>query len=226
MMMEHKLPADIERTSFQIISQKLEQTGILLPKEEEAVIKRVIHTTADFEYAKSMRLTDHAVELGARALLRGIPIVTDTTMAMAGVSKPGLSKCGAQVHCFISDPEVVRLAKENGTTRAVAAVHKAARLYPRAVFAVGNAPTALFTLCDEMERDPGFRPSLIIGVPVGFVNVVESKQRLVSEAEKYGVPVIAAMGRKGGSNVAAAICNAIIYTATGMLEPSERGWQG
>lgn len=225
-MIEHKLPADIERTSFQIITEELNKMGIFLPKEHAAVVKRVIHTTADFDYAKNMRLTDDAVQLAAKALLKGTPIITDTNMAKSGISKPGLRKCGVEAHCFISDPDIDQKAKAEGTTRAVAAVNKAAELYPQAIFAVGNAPTALLALCSQMERNPEFRPSLIIGVPVGFVNVVESKEKLVEEARKYGVPVIAAMGRKGGSNVAAAVCNAVIYTATGMLDPSNRGWQG
>ena len=141
------------------------------------------------------------------------------------VSKPALAKLGGAAFCYMADPAVAAAAKEAGTTRAVAAMKYAARQHPGAVFAVGNAPTALFALCDAMEAGD-FRPALIIGVPVGFVNVVESKERLMSLCEKLGVPAIAAMGRKGGSSVAAAICNALLYTAAGQLDPAARGWQG
>ena len=125
--------------------------------------------------------------------------------------------------CFMADPAVAAAAKEAGTTRAVAAMHKAAQEYPRAVLAVGNAPTALLAIAEEIEN--GLRPALIIGVPVGFVNVVESKERLFAICGQYGVPAIVAMGRKGGSNVAAAICNALLYQAAEMLDPKARGWQ-
>ena len=217
-MTEHKLPADIERTSLSIITKELEALGIALEPENAPVVKRVIHTTADFDYAKNLYISSGAVALGAAALAKGTPIITDTNMARAGVSKPGLAKCGGEVLCFMAEPEVAEAAKLAGTTRAVAAVKKAAALYPTGIFAVGNAPTALLA--------PDFRPALIVGVPVGFVNVVESKELLVKTCEAFSVPVIAAMGRKGGSNVAAAICNALIYTAADMLDPTNRGWQG
>ena len=123
----------------------------------------------------------------------------------------------------MSDPAVAAAAKEAGTTRAVAAMHKAAQEYPRAVLAVGNAPTALLAIAEEIEN--GLRPALVIGVPVGCVNVVESKERLFAICGQYGVPAIVAMGRKGGSNVAAAICNALLYQAAEMLDPKARGWQ-
>ncbi len=219
---KHTLPADIERTSMAIISEELISRGIVLPPENAAVIKRVIHTTADFDYADNLRFTGGAVQKGADALLRGTPIITDTQMALAGISKPALAKLGSTAHCFMADEDVARAAKENGTTRAAAAMEKAAREYPGAVLAVGNAPTALIQIVSLMEK--GLRPALVIGVPVGFVNVVESKERLWAACTEYGVPAIAAMGRKGGSNVAAAVCNALLYTATGMLDPSARGW--
>ena len=130
---------------------------------------------------------------------------------------------GGQALCFMADPTVAAAAKQAGTTRAVAAMHKAARDYPGAVLAVGNAPTALLTIVEEIEN--GLRPALVIGVPVGFVNVVESKERLFEVCTAHGVPAIVAMGRKGGSNVAAAICNALVYSAAGMLDPTDRGWK-
>ena len=157
------------------------------------------------------------------ALHAGAVIVTDTNMALAGITKPGLAKLGGMACCYMADPEVAAAAKEAGTTRAVAAMKKAAQEHPGAILTVGNAPTALLTIAEQIEN--GLRPALVIGVPVGFVNVVESKERLFAVCEKHGVPAIAAMGRKGGSNVAAAICNALIYSAAEMLDPSARGWK-
>ena len=158
---QHHLPADIERTSLSIITKELDEMGLTPPPETAAVVKRVIHTTADFDYAKNLRFTPGAV---------------------------------------------------------------AAQEHPGAILAVGNAPTALLTIAEELEA--GLRPALVIGVPVGFVNVVESKEVLFAACTRCGVPAIAAMGRKGGSNVAAAICNALIYSASEMLDPAARGWRG
>ena len=160
----------------------------------------MIHATADFDYAEQLRFTPGAAERGVQALRAGGVIVTDTNMALAGVSKPALAKLGGAAFCYMADPTVAAAAKAAGTTRAVAAMSHAAALHPGAVFAVGNAPTALFALCDAMEAGQ-FRPALVIGVPVGFVNVVESKERLMAVCGRLGVPAIAAMGRKGGSSV-------------------------
>lgn len=219
----HHLPGDIERTSMKIIAEELAARGLTVPPENEAVVKRVIHTTADFDYAQNLRFTPGAVAKGIAALRAGTAIVTDTNMALAGVSKPGLAKLHAEAVCYMADPAVAAAAKEAGTTRAVAAMHKALQEHPGAILAVGNAPTALFAIAEQMEQ--GLRPALVIGVPVGFVNVVESKERLFAACEQYGVPAIVAMGRKGGSNVAAAICNALIYSATETLDPAARGWK-
>ena len=219
---QHHLPADIERTSMEIITAELNARGLTPLPENAAVVKRVIHTTADFDYAETLRFTPGAVAAGIQAM-RGGTLVTDTNMSLAGITKPGLAKLGGQAFCFMADPEVAAAAKTGGTTRAVAAMHKAAREYPGAVLAVGNAPTALLTIAEEIEA--GLRPALVIAVPVGFVNVVESKQHLVEICTQYSVPAIAAMGRKGGSNVAAAICTALIYSAAAMLDPHARGWQ-
>ena len=210
---QHHLPADIERTSMGIITAELAARGLAVPPENAAVVKRVIHTTADFDYAENLRFTRGAAAAG----------ITDTNMALAGITKPGLAKLGGQALCFMADPAVAAAAKAAGSTRAAAAMHRAAREYPGAVLAVGNAPTALLTIADEIES--GLRPALVIAVPVGFVNVVESKERLFAVCTQYGVPAIAAMGRKGGSNVAAAICNALVYSAAEMLDPAARGWQ-
>ena len=221
---QHHLPADIERTSISIITRELDELGLTPPPETAAVVKRVIHTTADFDYAKNLRFTPGAVQAAVRALQRGAVIVTDTNMALAGISRPGLAKLGCEAVCYMADPAVAEAAKQAGTTRAVAAVHRAAREHPGAILAVGNAPTALLTIAEEIEA--GLRPALVIGVPVGFVNVVESKETLFAVCEQHGVPAIAAMGRKGGSNVAAAICNALVYSAAEMLDPAARGWRG
>ena len=221
---QHHLPADIERTSISIITRELDELGLTPPPETAAVVKRVIHTTADFDYAKNLRFTPGAVQAAVRALQRGAVIVTDTNMALAGISRPGLAKLGCEAVCYMADPAVAEAAKQAGTTRAVAAMHRAAREHPGAILAVGNAPTALLTIAEQIEN--GLRPALVIGVPVGFVNVVESKETLFAICEQHGVPAIAAMGRKGGSNVAAAICNALVYSAAEMLDPSARGWRG
>ena len=208
---QHHLPADIERTSMGIITAELAARGLAVPPENAAVVKRVIHTTADFDYAENLRFTPGAAAAGVAAMRAGAVVITDTNMALAGITKPGLAKLGGQALCFMADPA------------AAAAMHRAAREYPGAVLAVGNAPTALLTIADEIES--GLRPALVIAVPVGFVNVVESKERLFAVCTQYGVPAIAAMGRKGGSNVAAAICNALVYSAAEMLDPAARGWQ-
>ena len=215
---QHHLPADIERTSLSIITAELDAMGLTPPPETAAVVKRVIHTTADFDYARNLRFTSGAVAAGVA------PIVTDTNMALSGITKPGLARLGGTALCYMADPEVAALAKENGTTRAVASMQRAAAEHPGAILAVGNAPTALLTIADLIET-AGLRPALVIGVPVGFVNVVESKERLFSVCTAHGVPAIVAMGRKGGSNVAAAICNALVYSAAGMLDPTDRGWK-
>lgn len=216
----YKLPSDIERESMRIIDQELAGMGIILPAGTEAVVKRVIHTTADFDYAWNLRFTQGAVEKGAAAFRAGAVVVTDTNMAKSGVSRAALSKLGGEVRCFMADPGVAREAKAQGATRAAVCMEKGARENPGAVFAVGNAPTALLKLCELMEA--GLRPALVVGVPVGFVNVVESKRRTFELCQRYDVPCIAAMGRKGGSNVAAAVCNAILYTALDAVDPAKR----
>ena len=221
---QHHLPADIERTSLSIITQELAALGLTPPPETEAVVKRVIHTTADFDYARNLRFTPGAVAAGIAALQAGTPIITDTNMARSGISQTALTRLGSTALCYMADPEVAKLAAETGTTRAVASMHRAAQEHPGAILAVGNAPTALLAIAEQIEA--GLRPALVIGVPVGFVNVVESKETLFAACERYGVPAIVAMGRKGGSNVAAAICNALVYSAGEMLDPSARGWQG
>ena len=203
-MIENIKPMDIEKRSFAIITELLGDTK--LDPENELVIKRVIHTTADFDYVQNLVFSEHAVAKGIEALRGGCDIVTDTQMARAGINKTILSKLGGQVHCFMSDPDVALEAKERGVTRAIVSMERAAKLPKPCIFAIGNAPTALISLHEQMQAGK-LTPALIIGVPVGFVNVVESKELIIGSE----VPHIVARGRKGGSNVAAAICNAMLY---------------
>lgn len=206
-VIENIRPMDIEKRSFEIITQLLGDKK--LDPENELVIKRAIHTTADLEYAESLVFSEHAVSKGIEALKAGCDIVTDTQMAKAGINKTILGSLGGQVHCFMSDEDVAFQAKQRGVTRAIVSMEKAARLQQQGkslIFAIGNAPTALICLRDMIDRKE-LSPALIIGVPVGFVNVVESKELIIGSPAPY----IVARGRKGGSNVAAAIVNAMLY---------------
>ena len=203
-MFENIKPMDIEKRSFAIITELLGDTQ--LDPENELVIKRVIHTTADFDYVENLVFSPHAVGKGIAALREGCDIVTDTQMAKAGINKTILGRLGGEVHCFMSDPDVAAEAKERGVTRAIVSMERAAQLSKPCVFASGNAPTALISLHELMEAGK-LDPALIIGVPVGVVTVVESKELFLDSP----VPHIIARGRKGGSNVAAAICNAMLY---------------
>lgn len=203
---EYVRPQDIEKRSFAIISKELEEKGIVLPKEQELVTKRAIHTSADFDYAKTMTYSDYAVEIAKRLIQNGADIVTDTNMALAGVNKKELAKYGGEAHCFMAEEEVAKIAKERGVTRAAVSMEKAAQIEKPVIFAIGNAPTALIELY-EMIKSGKYRPAFIIGVPVGFVNVEAAKDLIL----KTDVPYIINRGRKGGSNIAAAICNALLY---------------
>ena len=206
MEFEHVKPMDIEKRSMEIISQELEEMGIQLPADKEHIIKRVIHTSADFDYASTLTFSENAIESAREALLQGASIITDTKMAWSGINKRALENLGGQAYNFITDEDVVAMAKAQGCTRSAASIDKAASLSGPLIFAVGNAPTALICL-HELIAEGKLAPALIIGVPVGFVNVVQAKE-LIMES---GVPYIVARGRKGGSNVAAAICNALLY---------------
>ena len=203
---EYVRPQDIEKRSFAIISKELEEKGIILPKEQELVTKRAIHTSADFDYAKTMTYSYHAVEIAKKLIQNGADIVTDTNMALAGVNKKELAKYGGEAHCFMAEEEVAKIAKERGVTRAAVSMEKAAQIEKPVIFAIGNAPTALIELY-EMIQSGKYRPAFIIGVPVGFVNVEAAKDLIL----KTDVPYIINRGRKGGSNIAAAICNALLY---------------
>ena len=214
-------PAEIEARSMEIIGAELGARSF--PADQLPVVKRVIHTSADFDYADNLVFSEGAVARGIAAVKGGCTIVTDTQMAWSGVNKRVLEKFGGRAVCFMSDPDVAAEAKARGETRATVSMERAAALEGSVIFAIGNAPTALLTIAEKIEN--GLRPALVIGVPVGFVNVVESKERLFAVCESHGVPAIVAMGRKGGSNVAAAICNALIYSAAEMLDPTARGWK-
>ena len=223
MKLEHSAPAGIERASMQIIAAELAQKGIEIPPENRAVVLRAIHASADFDYADNLAFTPGAVQAGVAAPQKGAAIVTDTNMALAGLSKPSLAKLGAQAVCYMADAAVAAEADRRATTRAAVSMERAMQEHPGAVVAVGNAPTALVRLTELMQQ--GARPALVVAVPVGFVNVVESKQQIFAACQALGVPCIAAMGRKGGSSVAAAIGNALLYTAADTLDPARRGWK-
>ena len=208
-MMEHLLPEQIEQRSFEIIDGELKKRGIVLPKEQEMITKRVIHTTADFEYTDTLTFSEGAVGIARELLKKGADIVTDTNMALSGINKRSLAGLGGEVHCYMADETVAKLAKERGTTRAAVSMEMAARIQKPVIFAVGNAPTALIQIY-EMMQGSDWRPAFVIGVPVGFVNVEAAKELIL----QTDVPFIINRGRKGGSNVAAAICNALIYELT------------
>ena len=202
--LENVKPREIETRSFEIITQELGERK--LPADQELIIKRCIHTSADFDYADNLCFSENAVEKAMDAIKGGACIVTDTQMAKSGINKRALARYGGEVFCFMSDEDVAAQAKENGTTRATASMDKAASLKRPLIFAIGNAPTALVRLYELIEERK-IRPELIIGVPVGFVNVVQSKELIM----QTDVPYIVARGRKGGSNIAACIVNALLY---------------
>ncbi len=204
MDMEYMKPAEIEKRSFEIITQELGDRQF--PEEIAPVVKRVIHTTADFDYADNLMFSPHAVRQALQAIQDGAHIVTDTNMAKSGINKKILAKFGGEVHCFVAEPDVAAEAKQRGVTRSTVSMERAAKLHVPLIFAIGNAPTALIQL-EKMIASGQLHPELIVGVPVGFVNVVESKERIM----QAGVPYIVARGRKGGSNVAASIINALLY---------------
>ncbi len=197
-------PHEIEKKSFEIIEKELGDTK--LDPVQEPIIKRVIHTTADFDYVENLCFSKGAVTTMQDAIRSGACIVTDTQMAKAGINKKELAKYGGEVFCFMGDEDVAAAAKKNGSTRAAASMEKAAAMGQKFIFVVGNAPTALIQLYELMQKG-SVSPWGIIGVPVGFVNVTEAKELILG----VEVPYIVAKGRKGGSNVAAAICNALLY---------------
>ena len=198
-------PREIEAKSMETITEEL--NGRTWPEPEFSVVKRCIHTSADFDYADNLCFSENACNIAIEALKKGADIVTDTKMAMAGINKNKLATLGGQVHCFVSDPDVVEEAKARGCTRSTVSMERGAKIEKPVIFVIGNAPTALIEL-DRLIKERKAKPVLIVGVPVGFVNVVESKELIM----KAGIPYIVARGRKGGSNIAAAIINALLYT--------------
>ena len=202
-------PEEIEQASMEIIARELgrhRQNGQSIPEDRLPIVMRVIHTTADFEFAETLVFSDEAVRAGKDALLRGATVVTDTNMAACGINKKFIASHGGAVRCYMADEDVATEARDRTVTRALVSMEHAVRDTPSAIFAIGNAPTALLRLC-ELIAEGAARPALVVGVPVGFVNVVESKEALM----KTDVPYIAARGRKGGSAIAATVINALLY---------------
>ncbi len=205
MTFEIMTPREIEAKSMEIITKEL--NGRTWPEPEFSIVKRCIHTSADFDYADNLCFSKDAAKIGVEALKNGADIVTDTKMAYSGINKNRLSAFGGTVHCFISDPDVIEEAKARGCTRSTVCMEKGAKLGKPTIFVIGNAPTALIEL-HRLINEEGLKPALIVGVPVGFVNVVEAKELIMTD----DVPYIVAKGRKGGSNIGAAIINAMMYT--------------
>ena len=206
MAIEIVKPEEIEKRSMEIITGEL--NGRTWPEPQFSIVKRCIHTSADFDYADNLVFSENAAQIGVDAIRAGAHIVTDTKMAAAGINKKKLGAYGGQVHCFISEDDVVSEAKARGCTRATVSMERGAEIAKEhpVIFAIGNAPTALVRLCELIDEGK-VKPALIIGAPVGFVNVVESKEMIMER----DVPFIVPKGRKGGSNIAATICNSMIY---------------
>ncbi len=199
-------PKEIERKSFEIIEERL--SGCSFPPGSRDIVKRVIHTTADFDYADNLVFSEGVIDRGIRALKEEAAIVTDTMMAYSGINKKAVSELGCSIHCFMADKDVAEEAEKRRITRAMVSMERAEALGKKLIFAVGNAPTALIHLYD-MVREGRLEPELIVAVPVGFVNVREAKELIIGSR----IPYIAARGNKGGSNVAAAVMNALLYKA-------------
>lgn len=212
---EKVLPKEIEKRSFEIITEELGNEKI--DAAYAPIIKRVIHTTADFEYARSLVFSDRVLETALRALKNNPCIVTDTKMVKSGINNKALTRINGEIYNFISDEEVAREAHERNMTRAAVCMEKAAQLNRPVIFAIGNAPTALIRL-HELYQAKRLRPELVIGVPVGFVNVIPAKELILAS----DIPHIVARGRKGGSNVAAAIVNALLYLSEAVSRPIDK----
>lgn len=201
-------PHEIEQQSFKIIDKEVGDHGF--PPDQWCIVRRMIHTSADFDYIHTVRFHPEAIQAGIRAIKQGQNIITDTEMLRAGIRKADLERFGVRVMCFLNEPGVIEESRKAGTTRAAAAVNHAISFMEDTIYAIGNAPTALFRLLEVLEQDVA-RPALVIGVPVGFVNAAESKAALV----KVSTPFISSVGRKGGTTVAASVVNALIKLALG-----------
>ena len=232
-------PASIERASMEIITRELSQRGVIFHDElQAAVVKRVIHATADFDFAENIKFTPDAANLAVRIIRNGGSVwITDTHMALAGLNQACLRDFNAESICLMADPEVRERARRLNLTRAAVAVDYALEKYEKydkyaqftqdtrsgqsnMIFAVGNAPTALLRLSERISN--GFRPAIVIAMPVGFVNVIESKKKIWHICQRCEIPAIVSMGRKGGSGAAVAVCNALIYAAAGLSDPETR----
>ena len=211
----HLRPEQIEAESFRIIEAEVGSHS--WSPLEWPVVRRAIHTSADFDYARSMTFSPNAVHCGIAALQSGRGLATDTTMALAGINKQLLARFGSTVCCHVADPDIAVAAGKEGITRSILAMRRAAEDPGNAIFVIGNAPTALFELL-RLVREQGLRPDLVIGLPVGFVGADESKDALIREATEFDIPFITNRGRKGGSNVAAAVVNALLLMAAGTYE--------
>ena len=209
-MSVHLRPEEIEAESFRTIDLEVEPHK--WQQAEWSVVRRVIHTSADFEYVRTLSMSADAVSAGVKAILKGRGVVTDTTMALSGISKPRLAQFSISASCFVADQQVAKEAVAEGITRSIVAMRKGTADSGNGIFVIGNAPTALFELLRQV-RNEGLRPGLIVGLPVGFVGAVESKEALITVAEEFGLPFITNRGRKGGSNVAAAVMNALLILA-------------
>ena len=205
MDIEYVRPSEIEKRSFEIISRELKDRGIMLDERYAPVIKRCIHTTADFDYADTLVFSKDALDVFKSLIVKGAAIVTDTNMALSGINKKELEKYGCSIHCFMADEDIADEAVKRGVTRASVSMEKAMTMDKPVIFVIGNAPTALITLRESYDR--GYRPAFIVGVPVGFVNVEAAKELIINS----DIDHVINRGRKGGSNVAAAICNALLY---------------
>ncbi len=205
MDIEYVRPSEIEKRSFEIISRELKDRGIALDERYAPVIKRCIHTTADFDYADTLVFSKDALDVFKSLIVNGAAIVTDTNMALSGINKKELEKYGCSIHCFMADDDIADEAVKRGVTRASVSMEKAMTMDKPVIFVIGNAPTALITLRESYDR--GYRPAFIVGVPVGFVNVEAAKELIINS----DIDHVINRGRKGGSNVAAAICNALLY---------------
>lgn len=206
MKIEHVRPEEIEKRSFEILTEELAEMGIVLDGDTAPVIKRCIHTSADFDYAKTLKFSDDSINIIRELIKSGANIVTDTNMALTGINKKELAKYGCEIRCYMAEEDVAKEAKERQVTRATVSMERAMATGKPTIFVVGNAPTALITLYDMYEKNE-YKPAFVIGVPVGFVNVVAAKELILGS----DIPYIINQGRKGGSNVAAAIVNAILY---------------
>lgn len=199
-------PHEIEAKSFAIIDAEAGPHNFA--PDEWQIVRRMIHTTADFEYMQMVRISNNALAAGINAIRNGCTVITDTNMAKTGIRKDLLASFGGRCECLMADPQVAEQAKERGVTRARVAVEKAAHMMENGIYVVGNAPTALLHLLD-MIKNKEADPALVVGLPVGFVNAAESKAALI----ETNIPYISNVGRKGGSNVAASVINALALIA-------------